>query len=338
MKEHKKDLLWLNDMRFLAALAIIFVHIAQPFFSTEETLHSSSWWISNFYLSLNMWGVPVFVMISGALLLSPERQYNSLTDFYNRRLSRLFLPILFWTLIYLVLLYIRNITLGEPTTLSYFLLSLIKGQPYYHMWYLYMVWGLYLVTPFLRIIVKHASRSDLIFFASLLMMLSIIASQFTNPHDQKFFLLMFPFYLGYFVTGYIISTTKFNMRSIQIVGILSLLLILTILGEYYFLGHFVHNFSPTMILFAILLMILIKSHHYKIPIDPTKRQKLASFSLGAYLIHPALLAIFRKFNYFGIPMQEYLFITIPLLVIIITTISLLIAYIFSKLPFLKKTI
>ncbi len=106
--EHKQDLFWLNDMRFLAAIAIIVVHISQPYFNQESTEYPPSWWIANLYLSASMWGVPVFVMISGALLLSPEREYPSLSDFYKRRLNRLFLPIFFWTLVYLVLLYLKK--------------------------------------------------------------------------------------------------------------------------------------------------------------------------------------------------------------------------------------
>lgn len=77
---------WLNDMRILAALTIIFVHVSQSFYSTVDSTNSFEWWASNLYLSFSLWGVPVFVMISGALLLSPERKYLGLVSFYKKRI------------------------------------------------------------------------------------------------------------------------------------------------------------------------------------------------------------------------------------------------------------
>jgi len=219
-------------------------------------------------------------MISGALLLSPEREYPSLTDFYKRRLNRLFLPIFFWTLVYLVLLYLKNRSLGLPTTADYFTISIVKGHPYYHMWYLYMVWGLYLFTPFLRKIVKSSTR-----------------------HNQGFFLLMFPFFLGYYLAGYLISITDFYLSAPKFFLLLATLIGIIVLGERLFPG-----------------------------------QKLASFSLGAYLIHPAVLAVIRKFDYFGFPMERYLYLSIPLLVVVVTLVSLAIAYTLSKLPLFHKVI
>lgn len=336
--EHRLDLFWLNDMRFLAAIAIIVVHVSQPYFDQESTLHPLSWWVANAYLSATMWGVPVFVMISGALLLSPEREYASLQDFYKRRLNRLFLPVFFWSLLYLVLLYVKNRSLGLPTDANYFTISIIKGHPYYHMWYLYMVWGLYLFTPFLRKIVKHSTRMELLVLSLLLMLLSVVASHYTDAHNQVFFLLMFPFFLGYYLVGYLISVTDFYLSLPRFLVVLATLLGIIIIGERHFPGHFMYNFSITMIAFSMILMYMVKNNHHTIPLSHSLRKKLASFSLGAYLIHPAVLAVIRKMNYFGIPMEEYLYVTIPVLVCIVTAISLLIAYTLSKLPFFHKVI
>ncbi len=336
--EHKQDLFWLNDMRFLAAIAIIVVHISQPYCNQESTEYPPSWWIANLYLSASMWGVPVFVMISGALLLSPEREYPSLTGFYKRRLNRLFLPIFFWTLVYLVLLYLKNRSLELPTSADYFTISIVKGHPYYHMWYLYMVWGLYLFTPFLRKIVKSSTRMELLVLSIMLMLLSIVATYFTDAHNQAFFLLMFPFFLGYYLAGYLISITDFYLSVPKFFLLLATLIGIIIIGERLLPGHFMYNFSITMITFSMLLMFLVKNNHKRIPFSHKLRKKLASFSLGAYLIHPAVLAVIRKFDYFGFPMEKHLYLSIPLLVVIVTLVSLAIAYTLSKLPLFHKVI
>jgi len=336
--EHKKDMFWLNDMRFMAAVAIIFVHISQPFFNQHSTNYSHNWWIANFYLSASMWGVPIFVMISGALLLSPERTYLSLEDFYKRRINKLFLPIFFWTLFYLLLRYFKNCSLGLPASAECFIISTIKGHPYYHMWYLYMVWGLYLFTPFLRKIVKESTYTELLILCIMLMLLSVVATHFTDPHNQHFFLLMFPFYLGYYLAGYLISITDLTLPLPKYFLLLAILLGIIIIGERLIPGYFMYNFSITMIAFSILILFLVKNNHTNIPISHKLRKKLASFSLGAYLIHPAILSVIRKYDYFHLPIEKYLYLSIPLLVIVVTIISLMIAYILSRLPFFHKVI
>jgi hypothetical protein len=170
------------------------------------------------------------------------------------------------------------------------------------------------------------------------MTLSIIATIYTDPHDQPVFILMFPFYLGYFLTGYLISTSKINIPVKYLIILFIILAISITIGEANFPKHFNTNFSITMILMSIALMFIVKNTHSKIPINSNIRNKLASFSLGAYLIHPAVLVVIRKMHYFGLSTEHDLWILIPFITFVTTVISLIIAYIFSKIPFLKKVI
>jgi len=331
-------MLWLNDMRILAALAIIFVHTTQPFLDISNEKDSLNWWISNFYLASSMWGVPVFVMISGALLLTPEREYQSIFSFYSKRLQRLFLPILFWTIIYLILLFIKNKILHIPFDIHTLGEALLSGRPYYHMWYLYMIIGLYLIAPFIRKIVKHSTKEELIFLAILLMFLSILTTSYTNPHAQPIFLFLFPFYLGYFLTGYLILSSSIKIPLTYLILFFIVLVCTIAIGEYYFPDQFKRNFSISMILLSITLMFIIKDAHYKIPISSKFRNKLATFSLGAYLIHPAVLIFIRKINYFGLHTGDHIWALILFTALLTILISVSIAYVFSKIVFLRKVI
>lgn len=331
-------MLWLNDMRIMAAIAIIIVHVSQPFADLMKEKDFIEWWTPNLYLSINMWGVPVFVMISGALLLTCEREYASFSSFYKKRLNRLFLPVLFWTIIYLIVQYFKSKSLGITFGFHELQQMLLQGRPYYHMWYLYMVPGLYLVTPYIRKIIKYLSRKKLIVLAFILMILSMIATHYTDPHSQPVFIMMFPFYLGYFLTGYLISTSEIKIPVKYLIILLSILAISITLGEYNFPDHFKSNFSITMIFMAITLMFIVKKIHNKIPINSNIRNKLATFSLGAYLIHPAVLIVIRKMHYFGLNTEDNLWILIPFITFVTTAISVMIAYMFSKIPFLKRVI
>ncbi|GAB7209335.1 acyltransferase [Dickeya oryzae] len=80
---------WLYIARIVSTFAVIVLHISAYTVSLAE-LGSLSWWAGNIYDSLTRWCVPVFVMISGALLLSPEKN-ETLSFFYKKRMSRIFL-------------------------------------------------------------------------------------------------------------------------------------------------------------------------------------------------------------------------------------------------------
>lgn len=338
VRSHSSDMLWLNDMRILAAIAIIMVHVSQPFAYLAKGKEFNEWWIPNLYLSVNMWGVPVFVMISGALLLSLEREYASYAGFYRKRLNKLALPVVFWTIFYLILQFIKGGHTGVAFGFNELQQMLLQGRPYYHMWYLYMIWGLYLITPFMRTLIQYSSRKELIWLAFILMFLSNIATNYTDPHVQPVFILLFPFYLGYFLTGYLISTSKIKIPVKYLMVVFILLAIVITIGEYNFPNRFHANLTITMIIMSITLMFIVKKIHHKIPISSNIRNQLATFSLGAYLIHPAVLVVIRKLDYFGLNTEDNLWIFIPLIIFVTTVISVIIAYIFSKIPLLKKVI
>ncbi|MDQ6971139.1 MAG: acyltransferase family protein, partial [Mariprofundaceae bacterium] len=84
-------MIWLDNSRVLAVFAVILVHVSDGFVS-HYPMGSEYWWIGNIYDSAVRWCVPVFVMISGALLLDPAKHEN-LNTFYRKRFSRICIPI-----------------------------------------------------------------------------------------------------------------------------------------------------------------------------------------------------------------------------------------------------
>lgn len=336
---------WLNDMRILAALAIIFVHVSQVSLNLPEDINSIAWWTSNLYLSFSLWGVPVFVMISGALLLSPSREYPTLSSFYLRRVNRMLVPLMFWTIFYLFWSYLKSVVgARQGFDFEQMLSDIFSGRPYPHMWYLYMVFGLYVFTPYLRKVVKHSTELELLFLSLILLFISMIsAASGTTPHRATIFIQLFPLYLGYFFAGHLIFNSTITIKTQYLLSLFILFALLTAAGHYletaFYSGkYFYQNFSITIVPMSIFLMFLIKNIHHNIPINPDVRKNLAVFSLGAYLIHPAVFDVINALHYFGFNPQTYAFLMIPMTVFCITLSSMLIAYAFSKLPLLKKTI
>ena len=149
---HKRDLN-LDFLRVFAAFAVVCLHVSVVVVETNPDIHSHVWWVGNIADAFSRWCVPIFVMVSGALLLSRSSDLQPL-EFYRRRMGRLFAPLMFWSLFYLLLSSYENGGF-DPNLVAN---SILQGQPYYHLWYLYMVVGLYLVTPLISQFVLTSSE------------------------------------------------------------------------------------------------------------------------------------------------------------------------------------
>jgi len=189
----------LEFLRTVAALAVVGVHASARALVALPGRQDDAWWAANLLDALSRWCVPVFVMISGALLLGGAADEPALT-FYRHRAARLWRPVLGWTLFYLALL----ATTESDWNLQRTTASLLHGTLYYHLWYLYMLPGLYLVTPFLRRTIAASSRSEL----RLLMLAccTLAALSTLSAQDNQTFLTSFLPFTGYFIAGHYVFT------------------------------------------------------------------------------------------------------------------------------------
>ena len=164
-------MIWLDNARIIAILAVVFLHVAGNVV-TESDIGSEYWWYGNLYDSFVRWCIPVFVMISGALLLNPSK-IESLRAFYAKRVSRILIPVMFWSAVFL-LRWASNSAMGDQEMLALELLKrLLSGKPHDHMWFLYMIIFLYLFTPFFRKIVANSTRRELVIFVVATFLISI---------------------------------------------------------------------------------------------------------------------------------------------------------------------
>lgn len=98
------------------------------------------WWASNFYDSLTRACVPLFLMISGALLIPRDEPYGL---YVKKRVLRIIPPIIFWSIIYAFYWNLFN------EGLVVLLKKLFTARIADVLWYLYILVGLYLFIPFL---------------------------------------------------------------------------------------------------------------------------------------------------------------------------------------------
>ena len=151
-------------IRTLAMILVILLH------SSNETLQASSvplgyWWTAVVYKSLALSCVPLFVLLSGALLLQPAKLNEPIRVFLRKRLSRIGLAFGFWTGVYLAWSFYvgipdGNVVLHVPVTLGNIgtgLLDSLFSGAYYQFWFIYLIVGLYLITPILRVVIAYGN-------------------------------------------------------------------------------------------------------------------------------------------------------------------------------------
>jgi hypothetical protein len=144
-------------IRTVAIIGVIVLHATQDAtsFDPQAPYEIWRWWTVDVYQSLSRVGVPLFVMLSGALLLQPSK-IEPLHVFLKKRWARIGLPFLFWGAAYFAWDYFSK----HITFTSSFIIQGVLSGPYFHFWYLYMLIGLYIFTPVLRVVVAHVSTSD----------------------------------------------------------------------------------------------------------------------------------------------------------------------------------
>lgn len=259
----------------------------------DSTQYFVLWWSQTIYQSFVILGVPLFVMLSGALLLQPSKVNEPIKVFLKKRLSRIGLAFLFWSIVYFAWNYFVN---NQTFTINSVVQSFLSGGAYFQFWFIYLIMGLYLITPVLRIVVAHANRRLLRYLlilwfvaASLLPLLHLITGLEVDSN-----LFLFSGWMGYFILGIYLIETQTKTKTLK--RLLAAGIILTILGswlmaypfrsleQYYF---FAFTLSANVILSSIALFSLLIKH----PADwPGNNQPL--FSRLIHAISANTLPIF----------------------------------------------
>src|SRR5262249_28179773 len=132
----------LDLLRIAACLAVVMLHTSARTIYLYGEVSALSWNAADLINSATRWCVPVFVMISGALIAS--RPIADPASFMIRRASTIVVPIIVWSAAYLCW---RSAVHGEHFTALSAAKELFSGAPYYHLYFLFLIGGLYIFAP-----------------------------------------------------------------------------------------------------------------------------------------------------------------------------------------------
>lgn len=146
-------------VKSLAICAVLFIHCTSGHFASYQ-VGSHRWLAASFYGSVSRWAVPAFLMCSGALMNDPERDLP-LKKLFSRYLLRLFAALTVWGAFYELF---RISTSQSSAPLGALLReaaeNLFYGKTYYHLYYFYFVFALYLALPLTRLAARSASEGE----------------------------------------------------------------------------------------------------------------------------------------------------------------------------------
>ncbi len=333
---------WLDNARILAIFAVIFVHVSVgvPWHSEPG---SFLWLYGSSFDVLVRWCVPVFVMVSGALLLAPHDN-ESLGDFYKKRMSRVLIPILFWSLLYIVWGYFRE-NVQEPFTLSYVVGKLASGKPYYHMWFMYMLLGLYLFTPVFRAIIAKLTTRELVFFIGVAFAIDAVQTMYEAWYvgESNLFLTWFLTYVPYYLTGYLvryhdlqISTRKLALIAVGMAIITpAALYVVNMTTQHGEAAYFFKNLSVTNIFLSLSLIFLLRRMDFPL-LGAKLTPAVAKLTFGIYLLHMIPLAYLHDLQGFWGMFSPYIYIPAFSLATLVVTAGLV--WIIGRVPYLRRTI
>jgi len=143
----------LDFLRAAACLMVVIVHASSDYFYSA----GHEWIAANVYDSMVRCAVPLFFMLSGALLMKRAAE-EPVADFVKKRYMRILAPFLFWGSI--------GALLSSPAGVADFLGKLFCSYAYFHLWYLYLMVGLYLLLPVIGKWYAAASDREKIFYLS----------------------------------------------------------------------------------------------------------------------------------------------------------------------------
>lgn len=346
MDQTTKRIAYFDFLRIFATFAIMLQHV-DPYQSTDPT--TATYLVRLVFDLLTRWGVNIFLMISGALFLGSD---SSIKKIYSHNILRIFTSFLFWSAVYSV---IRTVIYGYGTTNM--IIEFFLGH--YHMWFMWLIMELYVLTPILRKIVS--SRRIGKYFLVVLLVYTAVIPQITDilnlvsPTLSDLASRTFngyirnKFHIGivYFVLGYYLSRcelTVLRRRSIYFAGVLGVLIsgILTYLlarmgntSTVLFERHMI-----TMMAFSVAVFVFAREHF---SFDRMKKGtvsfilKLSKYSFGAYLVHALVLEM--MIYCFGVEtFQMGAFLSIPVIFLIVCVVSFTISAALNHIPFLKKYI
>ncbi|MDF2454807.1 MAG: hypothetical protein K0R51_800 [Cytophagaceae bacterium] len=268
-----------------------------------------------------MWAVPIFLMISGYLLLGNPTENKR----HHDRLYKFIMPFVFWNVFYFVVYQFLSSQYTVTERLSLFLEGFYSAS---HLWYLVLYIQLIILVPVINSCFINRSFDQM---KLLLLIIGIsIVQMFLEKHSFIHVINIFNPYILMVLLGYIFKVYRIKINLLLSFSIVLTLIVLgTCINRYYNSNIAFHYLSPINLLLAVFIFLTVQNIVFKKENSIVRLVSVHSF--GIYLIHFIILEVLNHFVVINAT-------NCLIIVLVVLTSSLLAAIVLSKIPYLKKIV
>ena len=174
IKDLSKRDVFLDLVKVIAIFLVIANHCVDNVTAAQRSEPWYNLW-GSFYNTFSRPSIPLFVMVSGILLMPVKLKMG---EFYTKKISRLIIPFLFWSILYNLFPWLTGLLNLDPSVINIFFkwveptqelmpaLKNIAMIPFtftyfdVQMWYVYMLIGLYLYIPIFSAWVEKSTKNE----------------------------------------------------------------------------------------------------------------------------------------------------------------------------------
>lgn len=291
----------LSAVKVLASAGVVMVHTSMFALGDARQLHSIAWWSANLGNSMGRSASMLFVMVAGAVFLSRPIEEHP-WRFVGSRLRRLLPSLISFSAFY----FWWRFWQGEPITLVVVLRDTIAGTPYYHLWFLYAMVGIYALMPATRLLAKapaYRSVAILTLVASMAYVWLFGVGMAFEGRWPIILVAVTPMLVPFLISGYLLyrDGSTLSTRQLSCGAAFCLAAIMMAMAWLYpgatsarAAGMYALRVPLTFgWLFALFLLVL----RWPMRESSTKLiQGLAPITLGVYLIHPFWIDVIARFG------------------------------------------
>ncbi|GMO56679.1 MAG: acyltransferase family protein [Treponemataceae bacterium] len=367
--DSRQRVLYVDFLKVIAAFGVITIHVGATGWYVQPD-YSWNWQIMNMWQGIFRWPVPLFVMISGMFNIKNydiDQPVKTGIIKVLKKIFHIYCALIFWTIFYNIFIPIISghnikeffanpsgfLNIRKIITYPY---KAIDGNSWFHLWFLYMIIGLYILTPVIKIFVSNCKK---IYLEYLLLVFFIFGAgvpfyNFVNslkgipllPSKINISLPELSGYVGYYIAGYYFANYKMPKKAEYILYALGVLsAVFTIWGTS-FISVKTNNLNQTLLLpitphimletFAVFVFFKNIFHKIALPVFFNKIiTNMGKCSFGIYLIHVFMITFVNSF--FGICWYTFNpIISVPIICVLVFLLSYLVTFIISKVPILKR--
>lgn len=336
----------IESLRAFCTIAVVLLHVSGVCVSSYSEGMSPT--MQHALACCNIWtrfAVPIFIMITGYLLLRPEKavDFKKAICKYVWRMVVVLLTVGF-AYAWMEIAFTEETIRIQQIPKAYY--DVLTGNIWDHMWYLYMLIGLYLVIPILKPFINQSSTRAVDILLIILGLFCIVLPTIANYTDFRIG-VRYPMQsscLFYLILGYRMGVLKNEKSTTVTAALLSLVVIMTTLICVFVSSHSTDTGwqrkhltldSPIIVLLCIGIFLLFKRLH-KDGRNTSQVNRLwfgiAKCSFGIYIFHPFWMNLIHKFLHFN-PM-EWGICSVFVMIVTVIVLSWGTTWLFRKIPFI----